>query len=256
MIRLGPAGAATVGNIERIKEASRLGLHALEVEFTYGVRMEVKLAKEVGKVAKEEKIELSVHAPYYVNLASLEKEKARVSMKRVIDSCERGHYFAWKGKVPIVFHAAYYMKRDPEVVYDIVRDAILEMQEVIEEKKWKVVLCPETTGKKTQFGDIDELLRLSKETGCGLCVDFAHLLAREGKIDYDSVMKKLKGLKHVHAHFSGIEYGPKGERRHKLTAVKDMKELVKYLKKYKIDVTIINESPDPFGDSVKMAKLV
>ncbi len=131
------------------------------------------------------------------------------------------------------------------------------MQKTIKERKWKVVLAPETTGKPTQFGDLDELIRLKKETGCHLCVDFAHLKARNnGKIDYDVIMKKLKPLGHIHAHFSGIEYTEKGERKHLLTNEKDIKELLTSLKKHNIDITIINESPDPFGDAVKMKKIL
>ena len=69
-------------------------------------------------------------------------------------------------------------------------------------------------------------------------------------------MKKLKPLGHIHAHFSGIEWTEKGERRHLLTSESYIKELFTPLKKYKIDITIINESPDPLGDSVKMKKLL
>jgi deoxyribonuclease-4 len=164
-----------------------------------------------------------------------------------------GHYL---GAKYIVFHAGFYQGRDKELVYDLIKNEIIDLQKTIKEKKWDVVLAPETTGKESQFGDLDELIKLKKETKCHLCVDFSHLKARyNGVIDYDIVMKKLKDLGHIHAHFSGIEWTKKGERRHLLTETKDIKELFEYLKKYKIDVTIINESPDPFGDAVKMKKL-
>jgi len=123
-------------------------------------------------------------------------------------------------------------------------------------KKFNVVLCPETTGKKSQFGSLDELVKLSKETGCGVCVDFAHLLARDGKVDYDDVLKKIKDVKEITGHFSGIEYSEKGERRHILTNEKDIEKLLKALKKHKINIAIINESPDPFGDAVKSKKIL
>ena len=132
----------------------------------------------------------------------------------------------------------------------------MKNQSRFKEKKWKVILCPETTGKGTQFGSLDELVRLSKETGCGVCVDFAHLKARNiGKIDYDEVMKKVKKIKHLTCHFSGIVWGEKGERHHELTKEKDLKELFKYLKKYKINTRIINESPDVFGDTLKSVRI-
>ena len=252
MIRIGPAGTGgeAISGIQKIHE---LGLTAVEIEFTYGVRMTIATAKEVGNYIKKFNLAASIHAPYYINLASEEKHKIEASKKRILDSCERGHYL---NATYIVFHSGYYGKKSPQETYDLVKEAIVEMQKEIKKKQWDTILAPETTGKATQFGSVDELLKLKKETGCHLCVDFAHLLARDGKIDYDDVFKKLKGLKEIHAHFSGIEYGPKGEKRHLITQEKDIKLLLHYIKKYNINITIINESPDPFGDSVKTLKLL
>ena len=78
----------------------------------------------------------------------------------------------------------------------------------------------------------------------------------QGKMSYDEMLDKLKGIKHLHSHFSGIEWTPKGERRHLITEAKDIKELLKSLLKHKADVTIINESPDPFGDALKTKKIL
>jgi len=80
---------STVGGIRTIKE---LGLDAMEVQFVRGVRMNVERAREVRDVANSLGIELSVHAPYYINLASDEKIKQEQSKKRILDSCERGHH--------------------------------------------------------------------------------------------------------------------------------------------------------------------
>ena len=125
------------------------------------------------------------------------------------------------------------------------KEAILEIQGKINKNKWKVQLCPEVTGKPSQFGSVEELLKLMKETGCGICVDFAHLYARyQGDIDYAKVLKKLP--KKIHAHFSGIEYGPKGERKHLKTTKKFFEPLAEALIKTKRDVTLICESPQPY----------
>ena len=160
----------------------------------------------------------------------------------------------------IVFHAAYYGKLAKEECYRMVKEAVGEMQEKIMQKKWDVVLCPETTGKASQFGDLDELIKLSRETGCGVCIDFAHLEARYNKeYDYRDAAKKIKTMKHtdrITAHFSGIEYTAKGERRHVLTQMSKAKKLIDALKKEGVSITIINESPDPMGDALKMKKLV
>ncbi len=255
MIRLGPSGIGGVKDaVNRLEEYKKAGLSAAEIEFTYGVYIKSnKDASRIGKEAKRFGIMLSIHAPYYVNLASYDKKKLSASKKRILRCCEKGHYLRARY---IVFHPAFYGKRGAEETYDMVKKAILEMQRVIKKKKWNVQLAPETTGKRSQFGSLDELLKLRKEIGCALCVDFAHLLAREGKINYNEIFKKLKPLKHVHSHFSGIEFTAKGERRHLLTPVSKIKEMLKYTKKYKVDITIINESPDPVGDCVKTLKLL
>lgn len=256
MIKIGPAGSG-LGNEEGIKEIASKKLDAIEIEFVYGVKMSLDTAKNLGEVAKENKIELSIHAPYYINLAAKEKEKIEASKTRILDSCKRGHLFSWDKKTPIVFHAGFFMGRDEEEIYQMIKEQLLKLQKIVTEKKWNIILCPETTGKKTQFGSLEELLRLMKDTKCGICIDFAHLKAREnGNIDYEEVMKKLKGLKNLHAHFSGIEYGEKGERKHLITEEKDIKELIGFLDKYKIDITLINESPDPIGDTLKTKKII
>ena len=254
MIKIGSAGTSGLGYFEGLKTAKEIGLSALECEFTYGVRMSNSDAKEIGKLAKKLNISLSVHAPYYINLASLEKQKVKASKVRILQSCERAHHLNAKY---VVFHAAFYGKKDKKEIYEIVKKEIIDLNKTIKKNRWNVLLAPETTGKGSQFGDIDELLRLSKETGCSLCVDFAHLIARNnGVIDYDAVFDKLKGINHIHSHFSGIEWTAKGERRHLITEKKDLLPLLKQVIKRKKDITIINESPDPMGDSVKTLRLL
>ena len=254
MIKIGPAGSSGLGNEEGIRHAKELGLSALEVEFTYGVRMSNDEAKKIGLLAQELGISLSIHAPYYINLNSEERPKVHASKTRILQSCERGHYL---GAKYIVFHAGFYGKEDKEKTYQDIKKEIIDLQKTIKQKKWDVMLAPETTGKASQFGDIDELLRLKNETGCHLTIDFSHLKARNnGKIDYNELFKKIKHIGHIHSHFSGIEWTAKGERRHLVTETKDIKELLEYIKKYGADVTIINESPDPFGDCVKTKRIL
>lgn len=253
-ITFGPGGTVGLGYDSGLEEIKRLGLDSLEVEFTYGVRMSNKEAKRIGEKAKKLGIKLSVHGPYYINLVSEDKAKISASKKRILDSCERGNNL---GAYCVVFHAAFYGKHSKEECYELVKKEILDLNETIKKKAWKIMLCPETTGKKSQFGELDELLLLSKETGCGICIDFAHLKARNnGNIDYDDVMNKIKHIKNIHAHFSGINWTEKGERNHEITNEKDIAELLKYIKKYGLNVNIINESPDPFGDSVKSKKVL
>ena len=252
MIKIGPAGSGGLGNLKGIRRVARMKLDCMEVEFTYGVRLSLEDAREVGALAGAKGITLSVHAPYYINLASDEPAKVAASKERILDSCQRAATF---GARPVVFHAGFYQKKTAEQTYALIKKAIVEIQQTLKQKKWKVQLCPETTGKASQFGSLEELLKLKKETGCGICVDFAHLFARQqGEIDYAKILKKLPNK--VHAHFSGIAYGPKGERKHLKTTPKFFKPLAEALLETKRDVTLICESPRPYKDAAMMKKVI
>jgi len=254
---------STVGGIKRVAE---LKLNAMEVEFVRGVKMSNKMAEEVGKVASELKIRLSVHAPYFINLCSLEKEKLEASKKRILDSVERAHLM--EADV-VVFHPGYYGKLSKEEAYEKVREACEDLLDRIKEKGWgEVRLGLETTGKISQFGELEEIVRICKEVkGCHPVVDWAHIYARNGgRINFQEIFEKISALKmkHLHTHFSGMEFSPvaatgKGnERRHlNLTegAKPDYKPLVEEILKRKIDITLISESPNLEGDALFMKEM-
>ncbi len=255
VFHFGPAGMGGVNDaIDNLGNFKRHGLDACEVAFTYQVYIRKNEdAARIGEEVKKLGIHLSIHAPYYINLASEDKKKIQESKERILDCCEKAHYLNAKY---VVFHAAYYGEYSAKQCYGVVKKAILDMQRTIKKNKWHVTLAPETTGKRSQFGTLDELMKLARETGCFFCVDFAHILARDGKIDYNKVFSKLKKYEHVQSHFSGINYTDKGERNHVVTDSGKLRELLKFVKKYKIkDITIINESPDPAQDSVKALKI-
>ena len=252
MIRIGPAGSSGLGNLKGVAKCAEMGMDCMEVEFTYGVRMDLKSAREVGKLARQRGIRLSVHAPYYINLASEEREKLAASKKRILDSCQRAHHM---GARNVTFHAGFYQTRTADQTYERVKKAIVGLQKQIARRKWQTTLCPEITGKPSQFGSLEELLRLKKETGCGITVDFSHLYARhQGKIDYGRILSKLP--KKFHAHFSGIEYGPKGEKKHIRATKKFFEPLAIELVKRNPDITIICESPAPYDDALMMKRVI
>jgi len=253
MIRLGPAGSPMKSTLDGLGYIKEIGLSAMEVEFTYGVRMQNELAEEIGKLAEKLDIKLSVHAPYYINLASVEKQKIGASKKRILDSCERAHYLKASH---VVFHAGFYGKLKENECYEMIKKEVIEMQDIIKENKWKTELAPETTGKKSQFGSLNEILKLRDEIKCSICVDFAHLHARDNAINYPSVFDQLSGLKHIHSHFSGIEFTDKGERRHLVMERNDFLPLAKEILKRKTDITIISESPVTWEDSLKMKNII
>lgn len=253
MIRFGPAGcggrAEAVSNLEKYK---KLGIAACEVPFTYQVWMREIDAKTIGQAAGKLDIKLSIHAPYWLNLNSTDKKKIQESMERILKCCEIGHVL---GAYAVVFHAGFYGKMSKEETYQNIKKQIQKMQTEIKKKKWKVKLAPETMGKINVFGDIDEILRLMKETGCFCCVDFAHLFARyQGKLTYKEIYERFRHLPSMHCHFSGINWGPKGERSHKPTPDSELRKLLEALPKNK-DIVIINESPVPVEDSVKAIKI-
>jgi deoxyribonuclease-4 len=252
MIKIGPAGSNGMGNLKGVAKVAELGLDCMEVAFTYGVRMDLETACAVGTRAKALGIILSVHAPYYINLASDEKEKYDASKIRILDSCEKAHVM---GARKVVFHAGFYQKRTAGQTYDSIKKAIVGMQKRIARKGWQVELCPEITGKPSQFGSLTELLKLEKETGCGITVDFSHLYARQqGEIDYAKILARLP--KKFHAHFSGIEYGDKGERKHVRTTKTFFEPLARALIQRQAEITLISESPKPYEDAVMMKKLI
>jgi len=258
-IYLGPAGvpvsASKHNTISGIETVAKLGLNAMEVEFVQGVKMGNDLAKKAGEVAKKNGILLSVHAPYFINLCN--PAKVKESEKRIMDSCERAHYMGAKF---VAFHPGFYGNLAKEKAYELVKNACQEMSEKIRANGWDVFLGLETTGKHTQFGTLEENIKISKEVkNCGVVIDFAHIYARQGgKIDYKKVLDSIEVLKPslVHCHFSNIEFTMKGEKRHLVLDHKpDFEPLAKEMLKRKFDITIISESPILEQDSLKMKKI-
>ncbi len=261
-IRLGPAGRPAGSTLEGVEGIRKLGLQAMEVQFSHGVGMGLDLARRIGEAREREGIELSVHAPYYVNLASDDGGKRKASEKRILDSCERAHLM---GANKVVFHPAYFGSHEKGAVYRMARDSISGMLKTIKDEGWDVRLAPETTGKHSALGSLEEILALSSETGCSFCVDFAHLYARNyGKIDYGKVlaaimdsMKDSGRRERVHCHFSGIEYTAKGERKHTpMDGNPPFRPLAQGMLESGMDFTVISESPLTWKDSQKMRDLL
>lgn len=264
MIRLGPAGIplsakerSTLGGIRRVAE---LGLNALEVEFVRGVKMSIETAKELGAVARERNIQLSIHAPYYINLTSVEKQKIAASHRMILDSIERG---AAMGARIVVIHAGYYGKLTSEECTSAMTSEFEKLRKIIVQKGWdSVLLGLETTGRLSQWGTVDEILKLCKSVeGTAPCMDFAHLFARAGgRIDYAAVLDSVKRFKHLHSHFSGIKYslvriGAGNERNHLPIGSPPFEPLAKEILKRNLDITIISESPVLEQDSLVMKKI-
>ncbi|MBD3247540.1 TIM barrel protein [Candidatus Pacearchaeota archaeon] len=250
-IKFGPAGVGGVKEIpKRLKEYEKLGIKAAEIPFTYQVWIkDKKTAAKIKDYADKSGVELSIHAPYWINLNSKDKIKKEKSKKRILRCCEVAN---WLNVKRVVFHCGYYGGMSKEKSYLNIKESILDIKERVKKNKWQVKLCPEIMGKKNVFGSISEISELVKEAKCSFCIDFAHVLARYGNYKVQE-LKKAFPQKKWHCHFSGIEYGEKGEKRHIKTKKKRIKELLKLLPKNK-QITIINESPFPIKDSILSIK--
>ena len=254
-IHFGPAGLGPVKDaVKTLEDYSKKGLEACEIAFTYGVYIkhdeDMKIIKEA---AEKNKIKLSIHAPYWVNLNSSEPKKIQESKERILRCCEVGEKL---GCYRVVFHPGYYGKMSPEETFDNIRNAVKDMQTIIKEKKWKIKIAVETMGKVNVFGSVEQIHKLIDETGCEFCIDFAHILARDKKVDYELIKKLFGPYKQWHCHFSGIVYGDKGEKHHKKTEKEEWKVLLNELEKFKDkDIVIINESPTPVEDSIEGLKM-
>jgi len=260
-IWLGPSGIPSVSrinsSIEGIKTVAGIGLNAMEINFTHGIHMGLDMARECGETSKEFDIRLSVHAPYYINLLSKKERIINESEKRILDSVERAHIM---NADMVVFHTGYYTGLSKDAAFKIVKQKCEEMTNIMEKKGWlDVRLGLETSGKHSAFGYLDELLALNKSNKqCIPVLDFAHIFAKDyGKIDYGKIFDRVKKFKHLHTHFSGIEYTSKGERVH-LTIEHNQppfEPLGKEILKRKLSITIISESPILEIDSLKMQKI-
>jgi deoxyribonuclease-4 len=255
-----PHSAKTNSAIDGIKRIAELGLGCMELEFVYGVRMAETSAKLVAETAKSEGVKLSAHGPYYINLNAREPEKIAASQIRIIQTARIG---VLCGAQSIVFHAAFYMGDPPEKTYQAVKKNLAEVMQTLKKEENKVLVRPEVMGKTSQFGDIDEIIRLCNELeGVGICMDFAHWHARIGKAnsypEFVAVLEQIKNglgdeaIANMHIHVSGIAYGQKGERKHLDLEESDLNytELLQALKDYKAGGLVICESPSLEADAL------
>ncbi len=231
MIKFGPSGTceqfaaqgftATVQAAPWLKD---LGLDCFEYSFGRGVRVGEQTAKKIGAVFAENDIEMSVHAPYFINLATLDDQKAANNHEYILSSLAALRAFGGKR---CVFHPGSPVGQTRADAMDtLYRRLDALMSDVLGAGFGDLWLCPETMGKKAQLGDLDEIISICKRYDMLLpCVDFGHLNARDtgaikGYDDYARIVDKLAdGLGdfktiNMHIHFSKIQYTDKGELRH------------------------------------------
>jgi deoxyribonuclease IV len=272
-LRFGTAGIPTSTEQDQgkrntalgIKQVRNLNLDAMELEFVHSVNIKEDKAPLVNDARKDNDVVLTTHGSYYINLNSLEKPKIEASIGRILQAAKIANMC---GVFSLVFHAAYYMKMPEKKVYDNVKKRLKEIVKQLKKDDNPIWIRPETTGKGTQFGTVDEILRLSTEVNQVMpCIDFSHLHARtNGKYntteEFREVLTKVEkslgshGLENMHIHLSGIAYGEKGERNHLILEESDMnyRDLIKVWKEFKIKGVVICESPNIEEDALLLQK--
>ena len=223
MLRFGPAGTPIQcekdSTFEGIKCAKSLGLDAYEIEFVRGVRMKEDSAYSISKLVKDLDIVISSHAPYYINLATLEKEKAERSKNHIISS---SRITELAGGWITVVHPGYYQKLSKKEAYSLVKKRLEEILEVLSQENIKTKIGIETMGKLSSFGKLEEVLSLYQDLErIYPVIDFAHLRAlniyKFTETDHYVKVFEMFGEeieKNFHVHFSEIEFTEKGEKRH------------------------------------------
>ena len=260
-----PQSTSPHSTLAAVQEISRLGLDCLEIEFVWGVKMGSDLCQKIKEKAKELRVALSVHAPYFVNLNSAEEGKRLSSQERLLSSARMAEKCGAKS---VVFHCGYYGKSNPETTYETIRKGLKDILSILKSEKNPAVLRPETMGKKSQFGSLEEILFLCRDLdGMLPCIDFSHIHAREGKVNsYDEffrVLKKIEkklgngAIKNMHIHISGVAYSGKGEIKHLILNESDFRyeEWIQALKDYGVEGRVICESPNQEQDALMLKKL-
>ena len=277
MIKFGPSGNslafAEAGKSKSEESAvwvKEKGLSCFEYSFGRGVNLTTERAISIGNAFKSADVEISVHAPYYINFANPDDEMAEKSYTYVLQSAEKVKLMQGKR---VVFHPASQGKMKREQAVDLTETRLKVLRDKIYENGYQdLIFCPETMGKIGQIGTIEEITRFCKIDKIYLpAVDFGHVNAREcgslktEKDFYDRLKYMVDELgyekmKHFHIHFSKIEYSAKGEVRH-LTFEDDhygpeFEPLSSALKKLSLEPFIICESAGTQDiDALKMQKI-
>ena len=249
------------------KYIQRIGLDSYEYQSPYGVR----IGEESARILKEESekfdILISMHGPYYINLCAKESEKIDKSISHLIATARAGE---WMGAYRLVFHPGFYTNQKPEKAMEVSKQTINRLFEELEaEGIEEFTFAPETTGKRTQQGNIGEIIELcSSFDHFEPTIDFAHVHARgkgylTKKDDYNCIFSTLEDnldIDRLHCHFTTIEYASHGEVKHHTLDESDeygpqIEDLLANLIDNGWKANIICETPLRDIDALKMKEL-
>ena len=277
MIKFGPSGNSESFYAEGYKHTEQSakfvkmrGLDCFEYSFGRGVRMTEKKALSIGEAFQAEDIEISVHAPYFINFANPDDEMAIKSYGYVLESAKACKLMQGKR---VVFHPAAQGKATRFEAVDKTKERLQILAEYIALNSYEDMLfCPETMGKQAQIGTVEEIVEFCKIAPFYLpCVDFGHINAREqGSLktvaDYKDRLSYMiaelgqERMKHFHVHFSKIMYGAKGEVKHLTFADEvygpEFYPLAVALKELALEPYIISESDGTQAEDAKEMKKI
>lgn len=228
--RFGPAG-----NCESFQKKYRssvqapaflaaMGLDAYEYQCGRGVNVSEETCRAIGEAALQNGIQMSVHAPYFINLSSDEPERMEKNVGYILAACRA---VLALGGTRVVVHCGGLSKRTREqALAHTHRNLALALHAMEQEGCADATLCVETMGKVNVLGDLGEVIEICRADERLLpCIDFGHLNARtQGGLRQAGASRALLeqlacGIGHsraarFHAHFSKIEYSAGGEVRH------------------------------------------
>ena len=275
MPKFGPAGNsesfAALGykNSLQVPEyIVKMGLDCYEYQCGRGVNIGEDKARELGEKAKNAGITLSLHAPYYISMSSVEEEKRLNSVNYILASARAVNAM---GGDRIVVHTGSCGKITRERALELALDTMrLALDALDSEGLSHVHICPETMGKVNQLGTLGEVLELCKlDERLIPCIDFGHLNARDLGIlktfaDFENIFTSVKNelgsdrLKIFHSHFSKIEYTTGGEKRHLTFEDRvygpDFEPVLELTYKYGCEPTFICESAGTQAEDAKLMK--
>ncbi len=273
--KFGPAGNSDSffqmgykGSLHIPEYVERMGLDAFEYQCGRGVNIGEDKARALGTLAANKNITLSLHAPYYISMSSVEEEKRLNSINYILASARAVDYM---GGNRIVVHTGSCGKISRETALDLAIDTMKKALAALDgEGLSHIHICPETMGKVNQLGTLDEVLSLCKiDERLIPCIDFGHLNARDlgyfkTKEDYKTVFDKIENalgydrLKNFHSHFSKIEYTTGGEKKHLTFADTvygpDFEPVIDLVVQKNCSPTFICESDGTQAEDVKQMK--
>lgn len=234
--KFGPAGNAESfpykSSADAPKWLKEIGLDCYEYQCGKGVNVGETTARKIGLAAVEHGISLSLHAPYFINLANPDPESLQKTIGYITSACLAAD---WMGANRVIIHSGALMKRTRREAQDIALRSIQEVVKACDDAGFAhITLCPETMGKINQLGDLDEVLELcTVDERLIPCVDFGHLYARslgadDGAEAYCRMLDRMKEVlgeeraSRFHSHFSHIQFTPGGgEKCHRTFADDD-----------------------------------